>query len=92
MLMYTATKAKAAATAKKKEDGERVIVRDGRRIMYEMKTTINLRFTNEKLKAVIKYKRKKNDKRPIPTKKGDLEKRWAEMNIQIRWRCLWIFG
>ena len=71
--------AKDTAKAKKKDDGERLVIREGRRVLYERNTTIGFRWTNEKLKAAIKYKRKKDDKRPIPTKKDKLEERWAQV-------------
>ena len=36
-------------------------------------------WTGAKLKDAIKYKRKKTDKRAMPTRKADLLKRWDEV-------------
>ena len=44
-----------------------------------MSTNRNFKFTNKKLMSVIKLKRKKDAKRPLPTTKKELEKRWAEV-------------
>ena len=72
-----AREAKDIAKFKKKEDGKRLVICTGNRALYDMNTTIGFKWTNEKLKAAINYKRKKDDKRPIPTKKDKRVERWA---------------
>lgn len=65
-------------TAKKKEDGERLIVHAGRRVLRESKKK-GFAWTGAKLKDEIKYKRLTTDKRAMPTRKADLLKRWDEV-------------
>ena len=70
--------ATSEARAKKKVDEEWLVACTGRRIFQEFKKK-GFEWTNEKLKAAIKYRRKKGDQRPMPTKNDKLEERWAEV-------------
>ena len=73
-----AKRANDKTKAKKKEDGGRLIVHIGRRVLHESKKK-GFTWTGAKLKDAIKYKRLKNDKRAMPTLKEDLLKRWKEV-------------
>ena len=66
------------AKAKKKEDGERLVIHAGRRVLRESKKK-GFSWTGASLKVAIKYKRKKTDKRAMPTRKADLLARWDEV-------------
>ena len=57
---------------------KRLIVHAGRRVLRESKKK-GFSWTGAKLKGAIKYKRKKTDKRAMPTRKADLLKRWDEV-------------